>query len=128
MVEKDQLLYCESTPESLFFRKLENRDRIRNESHRHSLKSAWHNKIRERKGPSRVAVQKSEPQERNPRASKFEGRKPQETLQQERCARTEAWDLARTVLKLKARDMATFYARPKNSLVKLAPSSKEPEE
>ena len=55
-------------------------------------------------------MQKCEPQERNPCASKFEYKKPEETLQQERCARTEAWDLARTALHLKASDQATFYA------------------
>ena len=41
---------------------------------------------------------------------KLEGRTLQETSQQERCARREAWDLAKNVHKLKKTDKATFYS------------------
>ena len=71
----------------------------------------WHHiEIRERKGPSRGVTQKCEPQERNPCAPKLEDRTPQETMQQKRGARREAWDLARHVHKLKNTDKATFYS------------------
>ena len=49
-----------------------------------------------------------ETQERNPCASKFEDMTVQETLQLERCARREAWDLAKKVYKLKAMDRPRF--------------------
>ena len=40
-----------------------------------------------------MIMQKCEPQERNPCAPKFGDRTLQDTLQQEGCARREAWDL-----------------------------------
>ena len=65
-------------------------------------KGTWHHiKNRERKGPSEGVMQKCEPQDRNPCRKKFEDRTLQETLQQERCARREAWNLATHVYKLK---------------------------
>ena len=42
-------------------------------------------------------------QERIPCAPNFEKRTQDETLKQERCARREAWDLAKDVCKLKKR-------------------------
>ena len=73
-------------------------------------KGTWHPvKIRERKGPSQGVVPKCEPQERNPCAPKIEDRTLQGTLQQDRCARREAWDLANRVYKHKTKDKATFY-------------------
>ena len=56
--------------------------------------------IRERKGPSRGIVLQCDPQERNSCAPKFEDRTLQETLQPERCARKEAWELANNVHEL----------------------------
>ena len=62
----------------------------------------WHHlKDREGTGPSQGMMQTCEPQERSPCEPKFEDRTVQETLQQERCARREAWDLAKHVQKLK---------------------------
>ena len=58
-------------------------------------KGTWHQKIRERKGPSRGIIQKCEPHERSPCAPKFGERSHEETLHQERCARRAAWDLAK---------------------------------
>ena len=46
-------------------------------------------------------MQKCEPQEQIPWAPKFEERTQDETLEQERCARREAWDLANNVKRLK---------------------------
>ena len=91
-------------------------------------KDTWHHqKIQEIKGPSQGVIQKCEPQERNPRAPTFEDRTHQETLQQERCARREAWDSAKSVYKLKTKDKATFCS-PTEAWVMPAHSSKKPEE
>ena len=57
--------------------------------------------IRERKGPSQGVMLKCVPQERIPWAPKFEERTQDETPKQERCARKDAWDLAKDVYKLK---------------------------
>ena len=86
-----------------------------------------HIKFRERKGPSQGVIQKCEPQERNPCAPRLEDRTRQETLHQARCARREAWDLAKSVCKFEAQDKATFYS-PTDAWVMRAPSSKKPEE
>ena len=67
-------------------------------------KGTWHHvKNRERKGPSQGVMQKCEPQERNPCAPKFAERTQEETLQQERCARREAWN-RRQINMLKNKD------------------------
>ena len=66
-----------------------------------------HVKIRERKGSSQGVIQHSEPHERSPCAPKFEDRAPEETLQQERCARREAWDLAKNAHRLNDKDKTT---------------------
>ena len=58
---------------------------------------------------------------------KFEVRSQEETLQQERCARREAWDLVKNVHKLNDKDKATFCS-PSEVLSLPAPFSKKPEE
>ena len=80
------------------------------ESHRHILQGH-----RAPHKTSQGAVQRCEPQERNPCAPKFEDG----TLQE--------WDLANNVYQLKARDKATFHS-PTEAWVMLAPSWKKPEE
>ena len=91
-------------------------------------KGTWHHmEIRERKGPSQWVTQKWEPQERNPCAPKFDARIQEETLQQERCARRVAWDLAKDIYKLKNADRAILKT-PLGARVMLAPTSKSPEE
>ena len=67
-------------------------------------------KIRERKYPSKGVIQQSEPHERGPSPPKFEDTSQEETLQQERCARRDAWEMAKTVHKLKEMDKATFHS------------------
>ena len=84
-------------------------------------------KNRERQDPSQGVIQKCEPQERNPRASKIEDRTLQEALQQERCARRDAWGLAINVFKLKTKDKATLDSSTE-AWVMPAPSAKKPEE
>ena len=78
-------------------------------------KGTWHHiKIRERKGPSRGVDQKCEPHERNPCAPTFEARTRDETLQQERCARRVAWDLAKKCLqasKIRIRPHSTLLSK-----------------
>ena len=57
----------------------------------------------------------------------FESKTLEETLQRERCARREAWGLAKNVYKLKMRDKATFYSLPKPGQCR-HPLRKKPEE
>ena len=57
--------------------------------------TAHHKKILEKKGSPQGVDQKCEPEERNPN---FEDRTLQESLQQRRCARRDAWDLAKKCL------------------------------
>ena len=65
-------------------------------------RGTWHHvKISRKKGPSQGIIQKCEPQEKIPWAPKFEERTQDETLEQEQCARREAWDLANNVSWLK---------------------------
>ena len=69
---------------------------------------AWHHiKIGDRKGRE-ASFRKCEPHEGNPCAPRFEDRTQDETLHQERCARREAWDLAKQVYKLKNTDKLRF--------------------
>ena len=51
-----------------------------------------HEKILDKTGPSQGIIQKCEPQERVPWAPKFEDRTQDETLRQERCARSLGTD------------------------------------
>ena len=60
-------------------------------------------------------------------APKFEERTQDETLKQERCARREAWDLAKDVCKVKKEEKEekdTFYS-PAEAWVMQAPSLKK---
>ena len=66
--------------------------------------------ILERKGASKGVTQHSEPHDRSPYAPKFEDGSEEETLQQERCARRDAWEMAGSVHKLKEKNKATFHS------------------
>ena len=83
---------------SVFCGKLKNWDRI---APSHSYKFG------KEKGPSQGIMQKCEPQERKPCAHKFEDKTLLETMQQERCARREAWDLAKHLCKFQANPRAS---------------------
>ena len=62
-------------------------------------------------GPSRGVVRKCVSHERNPCAPKnFEDRTLQETLQQERCARRESWDLSKKMSRSSRQGTATFFS------------------
>ena len=58
---------------------------------------------------------------------KFEDWSHEETESQQRCARSEAWNLAKNIYKLNEKDKATFYS-PAEEWVLPAASAKEPEE
>ena len=66
--------------------------------------------IREKQGPSLRKIQIKIPDHRSPYATKIEDRSPEEIARQERCARGDAWELARNIYKLKEKDKATFYS------------------
>ena len=91
-------------------------------------KGTWHQKNRDRKGPSQGINQKCEPHERSPCAPKFGERSHEETLHQERCARGAAWDLAKHNYKLKHSDNATFYTPFERRVMLAHIASKSPEE
>ena len=55
-----------------------------------------------------------EPHQRNPNERKFEDRSQEETEWQERCAREAAWRLAKSALKLKEKNKATFFSPSEN--------------
>ena len=69
---------------------------------------ARHTKIRDR-NPSLGYVCPGEPHQRSPNAPKFEDRSQEETEWQEQGAREAAWKLAKSVLKLKEQERATFF-------------------
>ena len=58
---------------------------------------------------------------------KFEDQLHEETERQQRCARSNTWNLAKNTFKLKERDKTTFYS-PAEEWVLAAAPIKEPEE
>ena len=83
--------------------------------------------IREKNGPSLGKIQVKNPHQRSPYAVNFEDRSQEETERQQRCARGDAWNLAKNIYKLKGKDNATFYS-PAEEWVLPAASTKEPDE
>ena len=74
---------------------------------------ARHAKIRDQ-NPSLGYICPGEPHQRSPNAPKFEDRSQEETEWQEQGAREAAWKLAKSVLKLKERERATFFSPSEN--------------
>ena len=74
---------------------------------------ARHTKIRDQH-PSFGCICPGEPHERSPNAPKFEDRSQEETEWQEQGAREAAWKLAKSVLKLKEHERATFFSPSEN--------------
>ena len=74
---------------------------------------ARHADIRDQ-NPSLGMICPGEPCERNPNAPKFEDRSQQETEWHEQGAREAAWRLAKSVLKLKEQESATFFSSSEN--------------
>ena len=69
---------------------------------------ARHTKIRDQ-NPSPGYLCPGKPHQRSPNAPKFEDRSQEETEWQEQGAREAAWKLAKSVLKLKEQERATFF-------------------
>ena len=86
---------------------------------------ARHNKIRDQ-NPSLGLICPGEPHQRSPNAPKFEDRSQEETVWQEQGAREAAWKLAKSVLKLKEHERATFFSPSENRC--LPASTLKPEE
>ena len=74
---------------------------------------ARHTKIRDQ-NPSLGNIFPGEPHQRSPNAPKFEDRSQEETEWQEQGAREAAWKLAKSVLKLKEQERATFFSPSEN--------------
>ena len=74
---------------------------------------AHHTKIRDQ-NPSLGYICPGEPHQRSPNAPKFEDRSQEETEWQEQGAREAAWRLAKSELKLKDQERATFFSPPEN--------------
>ena len=70
---------------------------------------ARHTKIRDQ-NPSLGYICPGEPHQRSPNAPKFEDRSQEETEWQEQGAREAAWKQAKSVLKLKEQERATFFS------------------
>ena len=86
---------------------------------------ARHTKIRDQ-NPSLGYICPGEPHQRSPNAPKFEDRSQEETEWQEQGAREAAWKLAKSVLKLKEQERATFFSPSENRC--LPASTLKPEE
>ena len=86
---------------------------------------ARHAKIRDQ-NPSLGMICPGEPHQRSPNAPKFEDRSQEETEWQEQGAREAAWKLAKSVLKLKEKNKATFFSPSENRC--LPASTLKPEE
>ena len=67
-----------------------------------------------------------EPHQRSPNAPKFEDRSQEESEWQEQDAREAVWKLAKSVLKLKEQERATFFSPSENK--GLLASTLKPEE
>ena len=87
--------------------------------------TARHIKIRDQ-NPSLGYICPGEPHQRSPNAPKFEDRPQEETEWQEQGAREAAWRLAKSVLKLKEQERATFFSPSENRC--LPASTLKPEE
>ena len=86
---------------------------------------ARNTKIRDQ-NPSLGLIGPGEPHQRSPNAPKFEDRSQEETEWQEQGAREAAWKLAKSVLKLKEKNRATFFSPAENRC--LPASTLKPEE
>ena len=86
---------------------------------------ARHAYIRDQ-NPSLGYICPGEPHQRSPNAPKFEDRSQEETEWQEQGAREAAWKLAKSVLKLKEKNKATFLSPSENRC--LPASNLKPEE
>ena len=68
--------------------------------------------IREKKGPSRGKIHVKNPHQRSHHAMKFEDRSHEETERQQRCPRSEAWNLARVCVWSASETLTLLSWRP----------------
>ena len=68
--------------------------------------------IRDNTGPSLGKIQVKSSHRRSPCAVKFEDRSQEETERQERCARGDAWRLAKHIFKLKGKEKIHSFRQP----------------
>ena len=66
--------------------------------------------IRETKGPSLNQIHVKLPHQRSPYAVKIEDKSQEKTERQGRCARGDAWRLAKNIYKLKEKEKASFFS------------------
>ena len=78
------------------------------------------------RNPSLGMICPGEPHQRSPNAPKFEDRSQENTEWQEEGAREAAWRLAKSVLKFKEQERATFFSPSENRC--LLASTRKPEE
>ena len=78
------------------------------------------------KNPSLGMICPGDPHQRNTNAPEFEDRSQEETEWQEQGAREAAWKLAKSVIKLKEKNRATFFSHSENRC--LPASNLKPEE
>ena len=69
-----------------------------------------HMKIRERKFPSQGVIQHADSHVRGRKTPKFKYRSQEGILKQARCARRDAWEMAKGIFKLKEQYKATFFS------------------
>ena len=86
---------------------------LRKSSYMFTKTIARHTKIRDQNSSLRL-ICPGEPHQRSPNAPKFEDRSQEETEWQEQGAREAAWKLAKSVLKLKEKNKATFFSPLEN--------------
>ena len=79
-------------------RSIDQKLRLRNFNARFTRAALRQGNIREKEGPSLGEIQVKIPHQRSPYALKCEDRSPRETARQGRCARGDAWELAKFFL------------------------------
>ena len=80
--------------------------------------------IRENRGPSFGKIQVKSSHQRSPHALQFDDRSQEETARQERCARGDAWKLAKNISKLREKDKATFHSPAEEWILPAASTKK----
>ena len=75
----------------------------------------------------RIFVYRIRPHERGPSAPKFEDRSDEETLKQERCARRDSWEMAKSIHNLKEKDKTPFFSPSDFRCLQATSSTKQEE-
>ena len=105
---------------------LQDSDALGSQGRKSPTSTLHHTSIRDKKGPSLEKIQVKPPHQRSPYATKFEDRSNEETERKEQSAQSKAWDLAKNMYKLKAKERAAFFSPAKWVLP--SASAREPED